>query len=144
VITVEEIMSTELRTLTEEDSLADAMKLMSEHNFHHIPIVDGDNGIVGLVTHTDVLSASDSNLSGQSLDRNPAEIRIGEFMTRDVATVDARANLRQAALYLQKHDYGCLPVVTDGVLAGIVTDNDFIGVAINLLEQLEFTEPEEL
>ncbi|NIM00479.1 MAG: acetoin utilization protein AcuB, partial [Acidobacteria bacterium] len=36
---------------------------------------------------------------------------------------------------------GCLPIVTDGILRGIITDTDFVGVAINLLELAEETEP---
>ena len=62
-------------------------------------------------------------------------------MVRDLATIDENASLRQAALFLEKHRIGCLPVVTDGSLRGIVTDTDFVGVAINLLEQLEESEP---
>lgn len=58
-----------------------------------------------------------------------------------VATVDERASLRQAALFLEQHKIGCLPVVSDGKLRGIITDTDFVGVAINLLEQLEEAEP---
>ena len=46
-------------------------------------------------------------------------------------------------LYLQKHKYGCLPVVSDGRLDGIITDSDFVAVAINLLEQMEITSPED-
>lgn len=45
--------------------------------------------------------------------------------------------VRQAALFLEKHKIGCLPVVTGGTLQGIITDTDFVGVAINLLEQIE-------
>jgi CBS domain-containing protein len=52
--------------------------------------------------------------------------------------------MREAALYLQRHKYGCLPVVNDGKLKGIVTDSDFVAVAINLLEQWELSQPEEL
>ena len=103
--------------------------------------MDGDNGLIGLVTHTDILTVSESNLTGQSLTRDPADIEIAEFMTTKIATVDERANLREAALFLQRNSYGCLPVVTNGVLVGIVTDNDFIQVAVNLLEQIELTEP---
>ena len=58
-----------------------------------------------------------------------------------IATIDERASLRQAALYIEKHRIGCLPVVTDGKLRGIITDTDFVAVAINLLELLEETEP---
>ena len=52
-------------------------------------------------------------------------------------------SLRQAALFLERHKIGCLPVVTNGKLKGIITDTDFVGVAINLLEQIEDTEPVE-
>ncbi len=143
MISIDEIMTTDLVTLTADDSLATAMKVMGERGIRHLPIVTDDGELHGLVTQSDVLAASASNLSGQVAERKPSEIRIGEFMTRDVATVDERASLRQAAIFLQKHKYGCLPIVTDGELHGIVTDTDFVGVAINLLEQLELTEPEE-
>jgi CBS domain-containing protein len=62
-------------------------------------------------------------------------------MVTEVATVDEHASLRQAALFLEKHGIGCLPVVTGDKLRGIITDTDFVGVAINLLELLEETEP---
>jgi CBS domain-containing protein len=62
-------------------------------------------------------------------------------MVRNLATIDEHASLRQAALFLEKHQIGCLPVVTSGSLRGIVTDTDFVGVAINLLEQIEESEP---
>jgi CBS-domain-containing membrane protein len=44
-------------------------------------------------------------------------------------------------VFLEKHGISCLPVVTDGNLRGIVTDTDFVGVAINLLEQIEESDP---
>ena len=50
-------------------------------------------------------------------------------------------SLRQAALFLEQHRIGCLPVMSNGNLKGIITDTDFVGVAINLLEQIEETEP---
>jgi CBS domain-containing protein len=138
------MMSVELRTLTENDSLADARALMLDHGIHHILVVDDAADLVGLVTHRDVLAVTESRLSDALLAQNPSEIRIAEFMTRDVAIIDGRANLREAALYLQRHHYGCLPVVQDGRLLGIITDTDFVGIAIDLLEQLEIAEPEDI
>lgn len=143
MITVEEIMSTSVHTLTERDTLGDARKLMSEAGIHHVPIVNGNTHLVGLVSHRDVLAVSESKLSDDPLAQNPGTIGVGDFMTRDVATVDRRANLRQAAVYLQKHQYGCLPVVEDEKLIGIITDSDFVGVAINLLEQIEDREADD-
>ena len=143
VFTVNEMMSVGLRTLTENDSLADAQTLMNDHGIHHIPVVDGDKQLIGLVTHRDVLSATESRLSDSSLVQIASEIRISEFMTRNVATISGQSSLREAALYLQKHNYGCLPVVDEGRLLGIITDSDFVGIAINLLEQLEISEPDD-
>jgi len=136
-------MSSELRTLSEQDSLADAQKIMADAHIHHVPIVNSNNHLIGLISHRDVLAATEPHLSGAELAQNPRDISIGDFMTRDVTTVNPHANLRQAAIYLQRHAYGCLPVVEDDVLVGIVTDTDFVGVAINLLEQMEETEPTE-
>ena len=64
-------------------------------------------------------------------------------MVTDIATIDKHATLRQAALFIEKHKIGCLPIVSDGHLCGIITDTDFVGVAINLLELAEETEPVE-
>jgi CBS domain-containing membrane protein len=141
MITVDEIMSVELRTLTTNDTLADAQSMMANAHIHHIPIVEGDNQLVGIVSHRDVLASMEPGKSSDSIAQNPSDISVHEFMTRDVTTVDPRANLRQAAVFLQRHSYGCLPVVESGKLVGIVTDTDFVGVAINLLEQMEEGEP---
>ncbi len=141
MITVDEIMSVELRTLTTNDSLADAQSMMANAHIHHIPIVEGDNQLVGIISHRDVLAATEPHKSGDSIAQNPSNIGVRDFMTHDVTTVDPRANLRQAAVFLQRHSYGCLPVVEEGKLIGIVTDTDFVGVAINLLEQMEESDP---
>jgi len=143
MITVAEIMTTELVTLGPDDTLAAAAHLMAERGFRHVPIVSTDGSLAGLVSQSDVLAASASTLAGSEAAVDPTRVHVAEFMTTSIGTVDERANLRQAALYLQRHKYGCLPVVTDGRLRGIVTDHDFVGVAIDLLEQLELTEPDD-
>jgi CBS domain-containing protein len=143
VFTVEEIMSVSVQTLNPKNSLTEAKKLMAESGIHHVPIVDDAGKVVGLVSHRDTLAASESYLKNGDTTLNADEIAIEEFMTTEVTTVDGRAGLREAALFLQKHRYGCLPVVTDGKLKGIITDSDFVAVAIDLLEQAEQIEPED-
>lgn len=135
------IMSTDLVTVSPSDNLATARELMHEKNIHHLPVVDDSDKLVGLVTLTDVLAATDSFLRDPDNRLHAREIAINDVMVRDVATVDEHASLRQAALFLEKHRIGCLPVVTGDNLRGIITDTDFVGVAINLLEQIESTEP---
>ena len=138
---IESIMSTNLVTISPTASLEEARSLMHENRVHHLPVVDQNEALVGLLTLTDVLAASDSRLRDDDSCIHATDICINEVMVTDLATVDEHASLRQAALFLEKHHIGCLPVVTDGKLRGIITDTDFVGVAINLLEQIEESEP---
>ncbi len=138
---IDAIMSTDLITISSSDSLADARELMHANRIHHLPVVDDDE-LVGLVTLTNVLAATDSFLRDDDSRIHATEIRIKDVMVTDLATVNEHVSLRQAALFIEKHKIGCLPVVSNGKLKGIITDTDFVGVAINLLEQIEETEPE--
>ena len=140
MFSIEAIMSTNLITVPPSATQAEARTLMQSNEIHHLPITD-DSGIVGLVTITNVLAATDSFLRDDRNRIHANEIIVGDVMVKDVATVDVNASLRQAALFLEKHQIGCLPVVDDGNLVGIITETDFVAVAINLLEQLESTEP---
>ena len=143
MFSIEAIMSTDLITLPPTANLKEARTLMQSNLIHHLPIVQGDDEIVGLITLTNVLAATDSILRDKDNRLHAENISVKDVMVTDLATVDEHASLRQAALFLEKHKIGCLPVVTDGKLRGIITDTDFVGVAINLLEQIEDTEPVE-
>lgn len=140
MFTIEAIMSTDLITVPPSATLAEARTLMHENRIHHIPVINNDN-LIGLVTLTNVLAATDSFLRDPQNRIHANEIVIEDTMVTDVATVEVNASLRHAALFLEKHKIGCLPVMDDDKLVGIITDTDFVAVAINLLEQLEETEP---
>ena len=141
MFSIEAIMSTDVVTLPPTANLAEARKIMQAHRIHHLPIVNDDQELVGLVTLTNLLAATDSFLRDADNRIHAAEVNIKDVMITDLATIDERASLRQAALFIEKHQIGCLPVVMGGKLRGIITDTDFVGVAINLLEQIEDTEP---
>jgi CBS domain-containing protein len=114
---------------------------MQAHQIHHLPIVGRDGQLIGLITLTNLLAATDSVLRDQKNRIHAKEILIEDVMITELATFDEQADLRQAALFLEKHHIGCLPIVTNGVLKGIITDTDFVAIAINLLEQIEDSEP---
>jgi CBS domain-containing protein len=143
MFTLDAIMTTELITLLPTANLAEARELMHKNKIHHLPVVDDNNRLIGLVTLTNVLAATASILRDPDNSIHPSDVIVKDIMVTDVATVDERASLRQAALFLEKHRIGCLPVVTDGMLQGIITETDFVAVAINLLEQLEESEPDD-
>jgi CBS domain-containing protein len=144
VTTVAELMSTELHTLSPGSSLADVQELMNRQRIRHVPVVDAAGYLVGLISQRDVLAASDSRLADTPHRRDPATIRIDDVMTRSLVTVNPDTSARRAGLYMERHKIGCLPVMADKQLIGIITDTDFVGLAINLLEQLEEYGPEEL
>ncbi|MHA7817699.1 MAG: CBS domain-containing protein [Pseudohaliea sp.] len=141
MLSVAEIMTREPYTLGPDDTLADARGLMNAHHIRHIPVVSTEGTIIGLVSHRDVLAASDSTLESHHEDQ--AAVPLSAVMSSPVQTVNEQASLRGAALHLQKHRMGCLPVTRDGALVGIITDSDFVAIAIHLMEQLELVEPEE-
>ena len=66
-----------------------------------------------------------------------AGIPIKEIMRTDLRTVGPDDALKDAARILLNHKYGCLPVVKNGVLVGIITEADFLKLTIQLLEALE-------
>ena len=140
MFSIETIMSTNLVTVPPSATLAEARTLMYDNRIHHLPVTN-DGALVGLVTLTNLLAATDSFLRDDRSRIHASEIIISDVMVKDVATVDINASLRQAALFLEKHKFGCLPVMSDKSLVGIITDTDFVAVAINLLEQIESTEP---
>jgi CBS domain-containing protein len=146
MISVDEIMITNVFTLKPDNSVYDARALMKEKNIRHIPIVDYAGSLVGLVSQRDILGASESTLHATSSEQRvelEKKHKIEEVMTRQIKTIDERDSLRSAAMRLRKFKHGCLPVVTEGELKGIITDTDFVGVAVHLSEQVEAAIPVE-
>jgi len=142
MFTLDLLMTTDLVTIAPGATLADARKAMQDHRIRHLPVVEGDRKLVGLLTQTDVLAATDSTLRDLENRIPESEVLVRDVMITKVATIDRQASVRQAALFIESHRIGCLPVVTNGRLVGIITDTDFVGVAINLLEQIEEYEPQ--
>lgn len=146
MLTVAEIMTKEPYTLGPDDNLASARQIMAEHHIRHIPVVSSDGNLIGLVSQRDVLAAEDSTVLNEEggADSRDQYVAISSIMTAPVQTVDEHAGLRGTAMHLQKNKLGCLPVVDGSKLVGIITDSDFVAIAVNLMEQLESSEPDEV
>lgn len=144
MLTIAEIMTREPYTLGPDETLTTARQLIAEHHIRHIPIVSAEGGLIGVVSQRDVLAAADSNVvDREASDQGENYVALSSIMTTPVQTAEDSASLRGAALLLQKNKLGCLPVLRQGKLVGIITDSDFVAIAINLMEQLEAAEPEE-
>lgn len=137
---VRDLMTSDVFTLKTTDTLDLARSVMQLARIRHIPIVDESDMFVGIVTHRDILSATVSRLA--DIDQSTqselyANIPILEIMRRDVRSVAPDTKLREAAEILYRHKYGCLPVLEDGLLVGIITEADFLHLAIKLMDALE-------
>ncbi|MCK5647816.1 MAG: CBS domain-containing protein [Gammaproteobacteria bacterium] len=140
MITVNEIMSGHVITLKTSDSVSVARELMKKEDIRHIPIVDDNYFPVGIVTQRDVLKAQDSELNGNHHIIDDQQVLLEQIMSRKISYARPADPLRTAGLKLQKNKYGCLPVMDNNKLVGIITDFDFVGIAINLIEQVEQAE----
>ena len=140
---VKNIMTKDVFTLNQLESLSAAKDLMDLARIRHIPIVDDQGKFVGLLTHRDILAATISGLAGidrETQDEIESGIPIREIMQTDVVTVGAELSLKEAARLLLEEKYGCLPVVCEEKLCGIITEADFLRQTIDLMEAVE---PEE-
>lgn len=137
---VKDLMSTPVFSLKENDSLYNARSLMDLQRIRHIPIVTVDNVFSGLITHRDILSATISQLAEvdpETQKEIDSGILINEIMRTDITTIDENSSLKSAAQLLLNHKYGCLPVVHDNILIGILTEADFLRLTINLMDALD-------
>ncbi|EGQ8493015.1 CBS domain-containing protein [Vibrio cholerae] len=145
MIKVEDMMTRHPHTLLRTHTLNDAKHLMEALDIRHVPIVDANKKLLGIVSQRDLLAAQESSLQRSAQgDALTFETPLFEVMRTDVASVAPQAGLKESAIYMQKHKIGCLPVVAKDVLVGIITDSDFVTIAINLLELQEESEPDEL
>lgn len=142
---VRSIMTDDILTLGIENTLSDARIMMVENNIRHIPIVNDKQVLMGLVSQRDVLSVEestlfDSNETVNSRLERDQYVKIDDFYRRDVVTINAHVSVHNAALTIQKYKIGCLPILSGDKLIGLVTDSDFVNVAINLIEVLSSRE----
>ncbi|MEF3698195.1 CBS domain-containing protein [Desulfolutivibrio sp.] len=118
---VTDIMTARPLSLGENDSLGTASRLMQDMFIRHIPIVDADGRLTGLLSQRDLLAAAH---------RKDDSAPIKEIMCTNVTTVGPQESLRRAAEIMIYNKFGCLPVVVDGRPEGIVTEADFLKLAI--------------
>ena len=101
-------------------TLEAAAQIMARHSFRHLPVVD-QGRLVGLVSQRDLLAAGDPHAL------------VGEVMTENLVAVHSQSSACEAARLLLNLKVGCLPVINDGKLVGIVTETDFVRVAYAVL-----------
>jgi acetoin utilization protein AcuB len=128
-ITVGQIMSCQVVTITMDDTLAKAQALFNEFRFHHLLVVEQEQ-LVGVISDRDLLKASSpftGTMNETTRDVATLSKRIHQIMNRALITVDKETPIDCAAQLLIDKRISCLPVMTeDGTVEGIVTWRDLL------------------
>ena len=132
-------MKKDLITITKDERMTTARKIMKEKNIRHLPVVDGKK-LIGLVTNMDIRKAEASpatSLEIRELHYLLDKITAGEIMTRNVITISPDISIEEAATLIHDNKIGCLPVVEDGNLVGMITENDVMEILIDVMGMKE-------
>lgn len=133
---VRDIMTREVITLYPEDNLDRIEAGMQRYRFRHLPVVD-DGKLVGLVTHRDLLRVAASELEPGAAHKTKtinATLFVQDMMQKNVVTAREDMPILDAGRLMWDQKLGCLPVTKDdGSLVGIVTEGDFVKLALELL-----------
>jgi len=129
-------------TISPEASFFEARNLIHEKGIRHLPVIDKNNHLVGIVTDSDVREAAPSDatlLSVQELNYLLGKLKVSAFMTpkQKLITITPDTLVEEAAKLMHDNKIGCLPVLEKEKLYGIFTETDALGHLVDIfgLEQ---------
>jgi acetoin utilization protein AcuB len=131
-------MTRDVVTIDPDASILEAKELLKKNRIHHLPVVDKENTLLGIVTDRDILRALPSAfLNDEEVQRDTerfAQHKIKDIMSRNVYTVSPTNTLEDALLLMEKVPVGAFPVVDQhGKLQGIISIRDLMRAFINVL-----------
>ncbi len=133
---VRDRMSSDPITITPTTSFPEGFRIMRERGIRHLPVVDEGGKLIGVVTQTDLLHASPSTattLSVFEMSYLLANLHVREVMSSPVITVSEEAPLEEAARLMVEKKIGCLPVMRNDDLVGMVTETDIFETFVEIL-----------
>jgi acetoin utilization protein AcuB len=131
MLRVRDSMTREVITLGPEASAAEAWGVCQEAGIRHLPIIEAGR-LVGLVSDRDLRDVSPPRGSGGERD-TLGWVRLRDIMSTDLATIAPLDTVEDAAREIYDRKIGCLPVVADGELVGIITSSDMMRTLIELV-----------
>jgi acetoin utilization protein AcuB len=130
---VKDRMSANPVTVRTDTSLKEALDLVRSSPFRHLPVLDENDKLVGIVTEKSLVYASpisSTTLSVFEVDYILSRTKVGQVIQGEVITVGPDLPIEEAARVMIDHRFGCLPVVEDDKLVGIISDTDIFRVFV--------------
>ncbi len=113
---IKHVMSTDIFSVDEHDSVELVISMMKWKNFHHMPVINTRKDLVGLLSWSDLMDYLNKTESHQET--------VKDIMQTNIITINQFASLDEAKELMNKHNINCLPVVRDHRLIGMITSND--------------------
>ncbi|AQP47849.1 transcriptional regulator [Tessaracoccus aquimaris] len=132
---VKQRMTTSPFTVTPDQSIPDALSVMTERGVRHLPVVEGRR-VVGVISRNDIAAASPSKattLSAQEATYLISKLKVGKVMSTPPVVISPDALLEEAAVILRDGKIEMLPVVEGDELIGVITESDILDSFIDLL-----------
>ena len=131
-------MASKVTTVDPDTGLLEAQSLMQRMQIRHLPVIDADRHLVGMITDRDIRSALPYELAkgsgGQKEREKYAHLKVGDVMSTDLLTISPTHTIQDALLLIEQKKVGALPVVEDdGKLVGILSVRDLLRAFINVL-----------
>ncbi len=139
-IKVDEIMMKKFIFIHEDDRFSLVEEKLREFNIRHLPVIDDNNKLVGIITQRDLYRIqSPRHLEDDTwyYDQKSLDSHILKYvMTKDPCAINPQDPAAKAVLLMAERKYGCLPVVKkDRTLCGIVTRHDILKIAAQILRE---------
>jgi CBS domain-containing membrane protein len=131
---VRDLMTERVSTVRPDDDLTRLYDLMDGEHIRHVPVVDADGTLVGIVSHRDLVRGAARNMAELpvTLQRNLLRrTRVDEVMTVEPETVEPEVDAREAGERMLEQKLSCLPVIEDAQLVGIITEADFVRYVVS-------------
>ena len=133
---VKQRMTSNPITISPKASFNEAMRLMKDNAIHHLPVVEKNGTLIGILTHSDLLSAKPSEVTTLSVYEIASllnRVTVSHIMSTPALAVDETCSLTSAARFMIENEIGCVPVLREGELVGIITDTDIFETFVEIM-----------
>lgn len=128
---LEEIMSHEVITLTEKNTIQEAVETMRQHRIRHLPITDENNHLVGLVSNQDLRDATPS-IFRSTYHQDDLQKPLSSIMKTNLITAHPLDFVEDIAIIFYENHIGCVPILQENKLVGIITKTDVLHTFVKL------------
>ena len=135
---VRDLMTEKVLSIRADEDLARLNDLMADINVRHVPVVDGEENIIGVVSQRDLLRSAldEEGVLPASQQREMLQsVKVAEIMVTNPETAEPEQDITEAGQTMLDNKLGCLPVVEDTHLVGILTEADFVKYVVDHAEE---------